>query len=256
MENQKIVIIGCGNVASYFAERFSQHKHTILQVYHPEIDKAKAFAIPYQAEAINDFTKITLQADLYFIAVKDDAIAGISNQLNIESGLVLHTSGAVKLEALNRHKRSAVFYPLQTFTKGIKTANQNFPMLIECGNKEDEKYLAALAISLGKTVQFLNSAQRTEIHLAAVFAANFSNHCIKIAYDLMADKKHEAQLLLPLIKESIHKLNFINPAKAQTGPAIRHDEATIEKHLNMLKNDEALRLIYELMTKSIQSNHS
>jgi predicted short-subunit dehydrogenase-like oxidoreductase (DUF2520 family) len=149
----------------------------------------------------------------------------------------------------------AVFYPLQTFTKGIKTANQDFPLLIESKEKADENYLEQLAVKMGMKVHFINSNQRTEIHLAAVFAANFSTHCIKIGFDLMASNNHTPEMLLPLIKESIHKLNYISPAKAQTGPAVRHDDITIEKHLNMLNSDASLKLLYELLTKNIQSSN-
>jgi len=254
MEKQNIVILGCGNVASYFAERFNELGFQIIQVYHPDIEKAQQFAKLYQSNAIDDLKLLNDQADIYFIAVKDSIIANLAMQLPITEGIILHTSGAIKLEVLNRHKRAAVFYPLQTFTKGIKTANQNFPLLIESKEKNDELFLAQLAESMGMQVHFMDSNQRTEIHLAAVFAANFANHSIKIGYDLMSLKNHSPSMLLPLIKESIHKLNFITPAQAQTGPAIRHDDVTIEKHLQLLQNDSSLKLLYELLTKHIQTN--
>ncbi len=255
MKTQSVVIFGCGNVASYFAERFKELGFTILQVYHPDIQKAEAFAVSYQAIAIDDIKKVNQQADIYFIAVKDSVIENIAVQLPITSGIVLHTSGAIKLEVLNKHKRAAVFYPLQTFTKGIKTVNKDFPLLIESAAKSDESYLEQLAVKMGMQVHFINSNQRTEIHLAAVFAANFANHCIKIGYDLMASKNHPPEMLLPLIKESIYKLNYITPAEAQTGPAIRHDDVTIEKHLQLLNNNTSLKLLYELLTKNIQSSN-
>jgi predicted short-subunit dehydrogenase-like oxidoreductase (DUF2520 family) len=255
METQKIVILGCGNVASYFADRFMLMNHTIIQVYHPDLQKAAAFAKPYQAQSIAILSEINKDVDMYFIAVKDSAIEAIADEISKVKGIVVHTSGAVKIDALNKHARAAVFYPLQTFTKGIKTANQDFPLLIESKEKADEKYLEQLGVSMGLQVHFINSNQRTEIHLAAVFAANFSNHCIKIAFDLMASDHHTPEMLLPLIKESIHKLNYITPAKAQTGPAIRHDDVTIEKHLNMLNNDASLKLLYELLTKNIQASN-
>jgi len=254
METQKIVIFGCGNVANYFAEKFMLLNHNIIQVYHPDHKKSEDFAKICDAEAINNFLDIDVHADLYFISVKDDAIAEIASKIHTNKGLVAHTSGSVKLDVLNKHVRSAVFYPLQTFTKGIKTEHQNFPILIECNQNSDEKYLTDLAQNMGNSVQYMTSEQRTEIHLAAIFAANFSNHCIKIAYDLMQNKNHDAQILLPLIKESIHKLNFINPAQAQTGPAIRNDSITIEKHLALL-NEETLKSIYEIITKHIQSSN-
>jgi len=253
METQKVIIFGCGNVASYFAERFKQLEFDIIQVYHPDIQKANNFAASFGSEAIVDFSAVNTVADIYFIAVKDSVIESIASQIPITHGIVLHTSGAVKLDVLNKHARAAVFYPLQTFTKGIKTVNQDFPLLLESKAKSDENYLAQLAIKMGLKVHFMDSHQRTEIHLAAVFAANFTNHCIKIGYDLMASKNHMPAMLLPLIKESINKLNYITPAKGQTGPAIRHDEVTIEKHLALLNNDSALKLIYQLLTNHIQT---
>jgi predicted short-subunit dehydrogenase-like oxidoreductase (DUF2520 family) len=253
MEKQNIVILGCGNVATYFAERFNELGFAIRQVYHPDIQKAKLFATLHASNAIDDLKHLYSNADIYFIAVKDNIIANLAMQLPVTEGIILHTSGAIKLEVLNKHKRAAVFYPLQTFTKGIKTAHQNFPLLIESKEKNDELFLAQLAESMGMHVHFIDSNQRTEIHLAAVFAANFANHCIKLGYDLMASKNHAPNMLLPLIKESINKLNFISPSQAQTGPAIRHDDVTIEKHLQLLKNDNTLKLIYEQMSKSIQT---
>lgn len=255
METQKIVILGCGNVANYFAERLMQLKHVIVQVYHPDLKKATSFAADYHAHATANLSEINQTADLYFIAVKDSAIEVIAENISNVNGIIVHTSGTIKLEALKKHQRAAVFYPLQTFTKGIKTAHQNFPLLIESKKKKDEKYLEDLAVNMGMQVHFMNSQQRTEIHLAAVFAANFSNHCIKIAYDLMSSSNHAPEMLLPLINESVHKLNYISPAQAQTGPAIRHDDITVEKHLNMLNNDASLKLLYELLTKNIQSSN-
>lgn len=255
MKTQSLVIFGCGNVASYFAERFKLLNFTILQVYHPNIQKANTLASSYQATAIDHISEVNQQADIYFIAVKDSAIQRIAAQLSITNGIVLHTSGSIKLEVLNKHARAAVFYPLQTFTKGIKTVNQHFPLLIESKEKNDEAYLEQLALKMNMQVHFTNSIERTEIHLAAVFAANFANHCIKIGYDLMASKKHPSAMLLPLIKESINKLSYITPHEAQTGPAIRHDDVTIDKHLQMLNNNHSLQLLYELLTKNIQSSN-
>lgn len=253
MENQKIVILGCGNVAGFFAEKLNQLSHTLLQVYHPNIQKAKAFAKAYHSEAISSISDINTNADLYLIAVKDNVIGNLAGAIPNTKGLVIHTSGSVNLEALHPHKRAAVFYPLQTFTKGIITANQNFPLLVESNHKADEEYLKELAENMGLQVYFINSTQRSEIHLAAVFAANFSNHCIKIGYDLMHRYHHDADMLLPLIKESINKLNYISPEQAQTGPAIRLDTFTIEKHLSMLQNEASLKKMYDLLTKNIQS---
>ena len=165
MKTQSVVIFGCGNVASYFAERFKLLNFTILQVYHPNIQKANTLASSYQATAIDHISEVNQQADIYFIAVKDSAIQSIAAQLSITNGIVLHTSGSIKLEVLNKHARAAVFYPLQTFTKGIKTVNQYFPLLIESKEKNDEAYLEQLALKMNMQVHFMNSIERNSVML-------------------------------------------------------------------------------------------
>jgi predicted short-subunit dehydrogenase-like oxidoreductase (DUF2520 family) len=254
MKSLNIVIAGCGNVAGHFAERFTQHGHQLVQVYHPDNIKASAFAARFKTKCVCNMNEIFAAADVYLIAVKDQAIANIANQLKTEHGIVMHTSGSVEAKVLIKHERYAVFYPLQTFTAGIETSEQEFPLLIECGQKQDESLLTELAASIGLKPFLMNSKQRAEVHLAAVFACNFVNHFIAIAFDLMQSKNYPTNLLMPLIKESIHKLSYISPQQAQTGPAVRHDDLVIEKHIHMLQDDIALKNLYQLITKHIQEN--
>lgn len=252
MEQQNIVVIGCGNVASYFAHTFHSIGHCIVQIFHPNIEKAKALADLYQAEPVCDTDKINPHANLYIIAVKDNAIIEVAHKLPNTQGIIVHTSGSVGIDVLNKHHRKAVFYPLQSFTKKIVLSNRNFPILIESYNQNDIEYLTKLGKDLGNEVIFMNSQERSRVHLAAVFAANFTNHCIKMAYDIMIKNNHQPEMLLPLIKEIINKLNYISPQQAQTGPAVRNDYAVIEKHLQMLKGDQEIQHIYQVLTQHIQ----
>jgi predicted short-subunit dehydrogenase-like oxidoreductase (DUF2520 family) len=255
MKKLNIVILGCGNVAEHFANLMQRHDHRIVEIYHPEIQKATHFASTYHAKAISNIQTLSSNADLYIIAVKDNAIAQVANELPENKGIVVHTSGNTAAHVLNKHQRHAVFYPLQTFTRGIKTTQDQFPLLIECSGSSDETLLSDLAKSIGLQPYLMNSTQRAEVHLAAVFAANFTNHCIHMAYDLMTQKNYAPDMLLPLIKESINKLNYISPYQAQTGPAVRHDNQVIEKQMQMLQSNETFKKIYELMTKHIQEIH-
>ncbi len=256
MEIKNIVMIGCGNVASYFAQEFTHGNCRITQVYHPDLKKAENFAVNYQAQAISFFKDMQTTADLYFIAVSDSAIMEIANQIPRTDGLVVHTSGTVGLNVLQQHHHHAVFYPLQTFTKNVTLSQKDFPILIESYLREDDRILSLLAQKLGNTVLMADSNQRSHIHLAAVFVSNFTNHCVKIGFDLMNQKNYDPEILMPLIKETTNKLNYIKPALAQTGPAKRHDHVTMDKHRNLLKDQIDLLQIYNILSQHIETHNT
>ena len=252
MEHHKIVIIGAGNVATYFAASFAKAKHIITQVYHPNLQKAQTLAATCNANAIDAFDALDMDAVIYFIAVKDAAIADVLQQLPALKGIVAHTSGTVGLINAAHLQHTAVFYPLQTFTKNIPLEHTHFPILIEAKHAADQELLINLAHSLKNEARLMDSETRAKLHLAAVFACNFSNHCIKLAYDLMEKQQLNPELILPLIQETMSKLNHLTPQQAQTGPAMRGDSITIEKHIELLSEHQNLQEIYKLLTASIQ----
>jgi RecB family endonuclease NucS len=45
----------------------------------------------------------------------------------------------------------------------------------------------------------------------------------------------------------------LSPSEAQTGPAIRNDTQTIERHLSFLTNENQVK-IYKILTQSILQN--
>ncbi|MDP5093675.1 MAG: DUF2520 domain-containing protein [Polaribacter sp.] len=190
------------------------------------------------------------KAELTIVAVSDDAIDDVSSQ--ITNDFVVHTSGSVPLSALKNNTRKGVFYPLQTFSKDKKVDFTKVPFCLEATTDNDLKLLETLANYLGQKIYHIDSEQRKAIHVAAVFANNFTNHLYKIAQDICDTHQVPFEILHPLIIETADKIKVLPPALAQTGPAIRKDEATIKNHLFMLSKKQ--QEIYKIITKSIQND--
>lgn len=189
--------------------------------------------------------------DIYILAVSDDAIVAVSKKLRKTKSLVVHTSGSVSIHALPEKIRRGVFYPLQTFSKKQKVDFNHLPICIEAENKGDLEMLRNLANSLSKVVHEIASDKRMYLHLAAVFANNFTNHLYHIAEEICASQNLPFSLLRPLIFETANKIESVSPGEAQTGPARRDDKETIKKHLATLTTEKQ-KEIYTLLSHSIQ----
>jgi predicted short-subunit dehydrogenase-like oxidoreductase (DUF2520 family) len=206
-----------------------------------------------------DFNKITddwntlAEADLYIIAVSDDAISTVSEQIPYKNKLVVHTSGGISLEAIASNNRKGVFYPLQTFSKNKAVNFKIIPICIESQNASDYQLLQKVAQTISDSVFAINSEQRKALHLAAVFVNNFTNHLYKIGNDICIENNVPFEILKPLIQETAEKITQLSPNEAQTGPAIRNDIETINAHLSFL-SDENQKIIYKILTQSIQNN--
>ncbi|MCB0448266.1 MAG: DUF2520 domain-containing protein, partial [Gelidibacter sp.] len=206
-----------------------------------------------ETEIIDDISKLT-NADVYIIAVSDDAIADLSSHIPFDNRLVVHTSGSVGIYDLDKKHKRGVFYPLQTFSKTADVNFKNVPICIEVIDKNDLKTLKSLATALGSKSHKVNSDQRKALHLAAVFVNNFTNQLYRVAHEITESEGVEFDILKPLILETAKKVQHLSPYMAQTGPAKRNDKRTIRKHLKLLKNEHH-KTIYELLTSSIQKTH-
>ena len=253
-----IVIIGAGNVAFHLAESFQSNLNiNLLQVFnHRNSKEAKQFSKQFQCDLITDFKSIHQKADIYIIAVKDDAIAEVAKQITSLKlkGLVVHTSGSVEVNVLkNVSKNIGVYYPLQTFYKGASIDWKTTPLLIETNTKSALNTLKQLASTVSKTVKAVDSKNRLQIHLAAVFACNFTNAMYVSAYELIENNlsRKDTQLLLPIMQHSFQKLQTVHPKKAQTGPAMRNDKLVMKKHLELLKDDKQLSHVYAVLSDLI-----
>jgi len=243
----RVVLIGLGNVGVHLAKAFiDSNQIELLQIYNRTGKNTKLFhdSIPITSE-LRDL-KV---ADVYIITISDDAISNFSEQLHFQQGLVVHTSGSASLDALKCKTNKGVFYPVQSFSKDREVDFHNIPMAIEAEWESDFKLLEKLAKSISNQVYSLNSEQRQYLHVAAVFANNFTNHMCKIAYDICEDHEMSFDLLKPIILETATKVQSVIPIKAQTGPAMRNDKNIIENHLLLLNKNQ--KEIYTLVTNSI-----
>ena len=247
-----VVILGAGNVATYLFKAFNKAKNIKINQWYSRNLKS---INPYKNKVgiIDDFTQL-LNADVYIIAVSDDAISEVSNQLPFKNKLVVHTSGSISIRAINKKLKRGVFYPLQTFSKDSDMGFKNVPICIETINKKDYYILKELALLIGSPAKKVNGDQRCVLHLAAVFVNNFTNQLYRIGHEITESGATEFDLLKPLILETATKAQKLSPYIAQTGPAKRNDKKTIKKHLKILQNNHHKK-IYELLTASIQHTH-
>ncbi|HEY9534134.1 MAG TPA: Rossmann-like and DUF2520 domain-containing protein [Mucilaginibacter sp.] len=248
----RITIIGSGNVATHLAAAFKNAGHHIVQVYSRDAQNAALLAYHVRAEPVSDLAKINPETDLFVISIKDDAIGRMAQQLAPYGKLIIHTSGATHLYALQAFSEQAgVFYPLQTFSKTREINFRTVPVCIEAANEEIAQELTILAQSISNNVYRVDSAQRKILHLAAVFACNFPNYLYNVAQQLMAQHGLDFNLVRPLILETAEKAQTSLPAAVQTGPAVRGDQITMDNHLKLLENQPDLQQLYTLLSQGI-----
>ncbi len=253
----KIVIIGAGNVGYHLGIKLHQVGEEVVQVFSRKHQKASKLAQEINTVPISSLAQISQEADLYILSVHDSAIKEVAAQLPVQgvSGkLIAHTSGSTPISIFEGTgiSRYGVFYPLQTFSISKKPDFNNIPFCIDANNSDDLNLLIKLASRISQNVNKINDRQRAMLHIAAVFVNNFSNHLFHIGNHLLEQEGMDMDLLLPLIQETVNKIKNNKPKNMQTGPALRNDESTLDKHLEMLEKYPGYQKIYRLLTKSIQ----
>ena len=247
----QITLIGSGNVAQHLIKAFTKSELVeIAQVFSRK--KEKLSSIIEFDKIVSDYEDLK-EADLYIIAVTDNAITEVSQQLPFNNQLVVHTSGTASIETLDDKNRKGVFYPLQTFSKNKEIDFSVIPICLEADNTFDFRVLETVAKSISKAVFPINSEQRKALHVAAVFVNNFTNHLYQIGHEICEENQVPFDILKPLIQETAQKIKTLDPIDAQTGPAKRGDSSTIEAHLEYLTNENQ-KNIYKILTQSIQHN--
>jgi len=247
-----VVLLGAGNVATHLYKAFSKsEKVTVNQWYNRTLTSISSYANKVD---ITDNLDQLKEADIYIIAVSDDSIAKLSEDLPFTNRLVVHTSGSVSVHDMDKKNKLGVFYPLQTFSKAIDLNFSEVPICIEIIEKKNLKLLKDLATAVGCTPRKVYTEQRQTMHLAAVFVNNFTNQMYRIAHEIGETENVDFNLLKPLLMETARKVQHLSPYRAQTGPAKRNDKKTIKRHLKQLKNEDHKK-IYELLTDSIKKTH-
>ena len=249
-----ITLIGAGNVAWHLGAALARH-NTIDAVFSRQLHHAQQLAAITGGQAIDQSGQLPTGSDIYIMAVCDDAINSLCEALPLLNGLVAHTSGSVPLSALGGFNRHGVFYPFQTFSKQKVVCMEEVPILVEANNPSDLVLLGQLASTISKRVVEASSGQRLQLHIAAVFACNFTNHLYGIASDVLGEASLPFDLLYPLLHETTQKACSMNPYLAQTGPAVRGDAQVVNKHLMLLRDHLQWQHIYRLMSLAIAGQH-
>lgn len=247
----RVVIIGSGNVATVLGERIFIAGHDVLQVYGRDLQKAAALAHKLEAAAVNNSHQLSKDADIYIIAVSDSAIEQITSWLRVAGKIVVHTAGSVSQQVLRDcSNHYGILYPLQSIRREIDVLPE-IPLLVDGESEETIARIFEFAQTLSSQVQKANDEKRKQLHVAAVMINNFSNHLYTLAADFCRNENLDFRLLLPLISETAERLKTHLPAQVQTGPAIRNDLATVEKHLDLLVKYPELHSIYRQFTEMI-----
>jgi predicted short-subunit dehydrogenase-like oxidoreductase (DUF2520 family) len=254
--SKKVVIIGAGNLATRVSLELHYNGVEIIQVYSRTVTSALTLARMLGCNYVTKTEKITPDADIYLISVSDMAMTDILSKINFNNKLIAHTAGSIPMNALQKYSQNyGVFYPLQTFSKYREVDFENIPFCIEASNSKNEEQLVEMASLISNDVRVINSEQRKQLHLAAVFASNFVNHMYAIAGEIIQEKNLPFDILSPLIMETASKMKNMPPRAAQTGPALRMDKNIMQEHLNMLSSSPKLKKMYNTVSESITDFH-
>ena len=252
---QTITFIGSGNVATHLAKTLFYKGFVIHEVYSKSLEKAQLLASKINAKACNQIEQLSNESDIYIICIKDDFIQEIVEKLSFKNKLIVHTSGSISIDALKSFEHYGIFYPLQTFSKEKEVNMFEVPFCIEANTKITEQALINLGESISEYVYLINSEQRKKLHLAAVFACNFTNYMYQIANDITRKNDIDFDILKPLIIETAKKIKKKTPKSMQTGPAKRKDEVVIKNHLELLNDSPDYQQIYKLISDNIIKNN-
>ena len=250
-----IVFVGAGRLATQFAKALHRKGHNIQAVYSRTMQSALALTDMVGGMPTDDIDALPLYADAYILAVKDTALPGVIAQLVKGRGQrpMYHTAGSVPMSVFGKHPHHGVIYPMQTFSKERDVDFAHIPIFIEASNGITMHLAGMIAHAVSDHVTELSSDDRRHLHLAAVFASNFANHCYALAARLLEDHGLSFDAMLPLIDETAAKVHDMHPRQAQTGPAVRYDEPVLHAQSALLAGDPTMQQIYELMSKSIHT---
>ncbi len=251
-----IIFIGAGRLATNLAPALHNKGHRITHICSRTLESAQALAEKVNAEALCDIGALPTDADAIIVAVKDDALPGIAAQLASRHTQcpVFHTAGSVPCSVFADIAKHGVIYPMQTFSKERVADLSTVPFFVEANCETALEVAKQIATSVSDNVTELDSEKRRHLHLAAVMACNFANHCYTLAADILESQGIDFNIMLPLIDETAAKVHTMHPRRAQTGPAVRYDEAVIARQREMLAQNALTQQIYDIMSKSIHEH--
>jgi hypothetical protein len=249
----RVVMIGSGNVATIFSRLIKRSGHTVVQVISKHLPNATTLATELNCDFADNYNAVNTLADIYIIAISDNSLHQLPAEFNLADKLVVHTAAAVSKDILQTISTNyGVLYPLQSLRKEMKEVIA-IPLLIDGNSNQVIQSIRNFAITISPIIDIADDEQRLKLHVAATISNNFTNHLFSLTEDFCKKENIDFKLLLPLINETVHRLNNHSPTDVQTGPAVRNDVSTINKHLTVLENYPAIKDLYKLITASIIS---
>jgi predicted short-subunit dehydrogenase-like oxidoreductase (DUF2520 family) len=250
----RIGFIGAGRVAWHLAPALKNSGNKIVQVISRSALSAQKLGDRVGCEHTDKISNLDREIEILFLTVADHALVELINDISDYRGIVVHTSGTFSALrfACQKYKYGGL-YPLQTFSIGRPVDLSHVPVFIEGSEPLVTEILIKLATGFSEEVHMVTHEERRWMHLAAVWSNNFANHMLANSYDIMNDHSLPVKWLEPLIVETFMKAVDLGPFKSQTGPAKRHDQTTIKKHVDLLSYSQELQVLYKRISDSIQS---
>ncbi len=251
----QVVMIGSGNVATVLGRKIVRAGHSVRQVFSRNAEHAVQLGSELGCEAVAEVAALDRTGELYIVAIADDALTGVGDWLSLDKQLVVHTAGTVSREVLEGVSTDyGVLYPLQSLRREIVRIPE-IPFLTDGNHEMSRNRIMQFAETLSPAVRYAGDVERRSLHLAAIIGNNFTNHLYALSEEFCNRESVDFHLLLPLLAETIARLDHYPPAMLQTGPAIRNDSRTIAKHMTILKAYPALEKLYVTITENIQEFH-
>ncbi|UAY54820.1 Rossmann-like and DUF2520 domain-containing protein [Arachidicoccus terrestris] len=257
MKAAKVIIIGSGGVATNIGRLFRSKGIIISQV----LGRSKASTKDLAEELLCPYTlapeELSQDADLYIISIQDREISKLLLKLKIpDSAMIVHTAGGVSIDIFkDKFNRYGILYPLQSLRKETSVVPE-IPFYLDSNTTDAKLFLENICTGAGLSFRWANDTQRMQLHVAAVFCSNFPNYFYMLAENFCRERKLDFSSLLPVIEETACRLarEGLSPLTLQTGPAIRKDIPTVEKHLNLLNGDLEAYSTYQYMTDQIMTS--
>lgn len=249
----KIVIIGSGNIATFYGVRFKEAGYHIVQVLSPQLKHAQALATRLQCEAIQEYTHLNKEADIYLLAVRDNTLYELGETLKLPGKYIIYGAGAVPLSVLQPISENIIcLWCMFSVNKDKLPTQRQFPVIYNVLNHQDQERALQWASIFSDAPYLLNDHQKAQTHLTAVFVNNFTNHLYAIAHQLMKESNIDFSLLMPMIQDTAQRIQFELPEKLQTGPAVRNDTHTLNQQINQLENHPYFQMVYKVLSDSIR----
>ena len=252
----RIVLVGAGGLATNLGLALHEAGHNVLAVFSRTMEHAQMLAERIGSQPTDDICALPNEADLFIVSVKDAVLTDVVQQLvqGREEQYFAHTAGSMSLtlfQGMARHY--GVFYPMQSFSKERRINFSEVPVFLEASDVQTLTLLKTLSATLTPHIYELSTDERRYLHLAAVFACNFANHCYALSAEILQQHGLPFSVMLPLIDETARKVHHLSPLEAQTGPAVRYDLNVISKQQQLL-DDPDMRELYERLSKSIHQH--